>query len=45
MFYKSINERVMGIKLNRDERDAFIEEYKPFIAAAVEKTTGRYVSY
>ena len=45
MFYKSINERVMGIKLNRDERDAFIEEYKPFIAAAVEKATGRYVSY
>lgn len=45
MLYKSINERVMGIKLNSDEKNAFIEEYKPFIAAAVEKTTGRYVSY
>lgn len=45
MLYKSINERVMDIKLNSDEKNAFIEEYKPFIAAAVEKTTGRYVSY
>ena len=45
MFYKSINERVMSIKLNRDKKDAFIEEYKPFIAATVGKVTGRYVSY
>lgn len=45
MFYKSINERVMSIKLTKDEKNAFIEEYKPFIAAAVEKVTGKYVSY
>jgi len=45
MFYESINERVMHIKLVKDEKNAFIEEYKPFIAAAVEKTTGKYVSY
>lgn len=45
MFYKSINERVMHIKLIKDEKNTFIEEYKPFIAAAVEKVTGRYVSY
>ncbi len=45
MFYKSINERVMNIKTKNDEKDTFIEEYKPFIAAAVEKVTGRYVSY
>ncbi|HWR60959.1 MAG TPA: RNA polymerase sigma-I factor [Clostridia bacterium] len=45
MFYKSINERVMKIKDNADEKSIFIEEYKPFIAAAVEKATGRFVSY
>jgi RNA polymerase sigma factor len=45
MLYKSINERVMKIKLNADEKNIFIEEYKPFIAAAVEKATGRFVSY
>jgi RNA polymerase sigma factor len=45
MFYKSINERVMHIKLTKDEKNTFIEEYRPFIAAAVEKVTGRYVSY
>lgn len=45
MFYESINERVMSIKFNKDEKNAFIDEYKPFIAAAVEKATGKYVSY
>lgn len=45
MYYKSINERVMQIKFNTEEKNTFIEEYKPFIAAAVEKATGRYVSY
>jgi len=45
MFYKSINERVIKIKDNADEKNIFIEEYKPFIAAAVEKATGRFVSY
>lgn len=45
MLYKSINERVMHIKLTSEEKNTFIEEYRPFIAAAVEKVTGRYVSY
>ena len=45
MFYESINERVMHIKVDKDEKNTFIEEYKPFIAAAVEKATGRYVCY
>jgi RNA polymerase sigma factor len=45
MFYESINERVMNIKNIKDEKNAFIEEYKPFIASAVEKATGKYVSY
>ena len=45
MFYSSINERVMHIKGTNEEKNTFIEEYKPFIAAAVEKATGKYVSY
>lgn len=45
MFYESINERVTKIRNIKDEKNAFIEEYKPFIAAAVEKATGKYVSY
>lgn len=45
MFSDSINERVMKIKSSSEERSIFIQEYKPFIAAAVEKCTGRYVNY
>lgn len=45
MFADSINEKVMQIKFSQDSRNAFIEEYKPFIAASVERFTGRYVSY
>ncbi|MGE5632127.1 MAG: RNA polymerase sigma-I factor [Caulobacteraceae bacterium] len=45
MFADSINEKVMEIKFSKENRSAFIEEYKPFIAASVEKFTGKYVSY
>lgn len=45
MYYESVNDKVIGIRRTRDEKNAFIEEYKPFIAASVEKATGKYVSY
>jgi len=45
MFADSINEKVMQIKFAKEERSAFIEEYKPFIAASVERFTGKYVIY
>lgn len=41
----NINERVKRIKDNDQEINGFVEEYKPFIAACVEKVTGRYVRY
>lgn len=41
----SINERVKRIKGYDDEINRFVEEYKPFIAACVQKATGRYVKY
>lgn len=41
----SINERVVSLKHNEQEINRFVEEYKPFIAACVEKATGRYVRY
>lgn len=41
----SINNRVAQIKNNDDEVNKLVEEYKPFIAACVEKATGRYVRY
>ena len=45
MFADSINEKAMQIKSEKESRSAFIEEYKPFIAATVERFTGKYVSY
>jgi RNA polymerase sigma factor len=45
MWSITINERVENIKGNEGEINLFIEEYKPFIAACVEKATGRYVRY
>jgi RNA polymerase sigma factor len=41
----SINERVAQLKHDEDEINRFVEEYKPFIAASVEKVIGRYVRY
>lgn len=41
----TINERVEKIKGNKEEINTLIEEYKPFIASCVQKSTGRYVRY
>ena len=41
----SLNDRVMKIKNSKEEINSFIQEYKPFIAASVEKYTHKYVSY
>lgn len=41
----SLNKRVEQIKDNDKEINKLVEEYKPFIAACVEKATGRYVTY
>jgi len=43
--YQSLNERVIRIKANIEEKNRLIEEYKPFIASTVEKHLGRYVEY
>ena len=45
MYSVSINERVEKIKNNDMEINRLVEEYKPFIASCVEKTTGRYMHY
>jgi RNA polymerase sigma factor len=42
---KAIALRVISIKDDPDQLNSFIEEYKPFIASCVQKTTGRYVEY
>ncbi|MDF2592670.1 MAG: polymerase, sigma 28 subunit, SigI [Clostridia bacterium] len=44
-FSETINERVERIRLLKDEKSEFIQEYKPFIASTVEKCVGRYVTY
>ncbi|NLD46756.1 MAG: RNA polymerase sigma factor SigI [Clostridiaceae bacterium] len=41
----TINERVVAIKNDDEQINMLIEEYKPFIAASVERVTGRYVEY
>lgn len=42
---ETINERVVRIRFLKDEKNEFIQDYKPFIAATVEKCVGRYVTY
>jgi RNA polymerase sigma factor len=42
---ETINERVQKIRHLREEKSEFIQDYKPFIAATVEKCVGRYVVY
>jgi RNA polymerase sigma factor len=44
-FSETINERVERIRLLKDEKNEFIQQYKPFIASTVEKCVGKYVSY
>jgi RNA polymerase sigma factor len=45
MYSISINDRVETIKGDDKQINIFVEEFKPFIAASVEKITGKYVSY
>jgi RNA polymerase sigma factor len=42
---ESVNKRVEMIKSHDDDINAFINEYKPFIASCVTKITGRFVRY
>ncbi|MFZ5351196.1 MAG: RNA polymerase sigma-I factor [Bacillota bacterium] len=44
-FKEALNDKVVRIKFNADEKNSFIQDYKPFIAASVEKCIGRYVVY
>ncbi|OGO77082.1 MAG: RNA polymerase sigma-I factor [Clostridiales bacterium GWB2_37_7] len=44
-FSETINERVERIRFLNAEKSEFIQDYKPFIAATVEKCVGRYVTY
>jgi RNA polymerase sigma factor len=41
----AFNERVATLKNNEAEINRLVEEYKPFIAACAEKTSGRYMKY
>lgn len=44
-YSETINERVVRIRFSKDEKNEFIQDYKPFIASTVEKCVGRYVIY
>lgn len=44
-FNETLNEKVVRIKFSKEEINSFIQDYKPFIAATVEKCIGRYVVY
>ncbi len=44
-FNETLNEKVVRIKFSKEDRNNFIQDYKPFIAAAVEKCVGKYVVY
>lgn len=41
----NINNKVIEIRDDKDKLNDFIEAYKPFIAATVQKKIGRFVSY
>lgn len=43
--FSDINSRLVKVKTSMDERNQFIEEYKPFIISVVQKVVGRYVTY
>lgn len=42
---ETLNEKVVRIRLLKEEKNEFIQDYKPFIASTVEKCVGRYVNY
>ena len=45
MLPATINNRVVQIQQNEQDINCFVEEYKPFICACVEKVTGRYTKH
>lgn len=46
MFFKrSLEDRVVKAKKNKEELNKLIEEYKPFIASTVQKKVGKFVKY
>ncbi len=45
MSVSPLDDRIGKIKNDNEEIARFVEEYKPFIAACVEKSVGRYVQY
>lgn len=42
---ETLNEKVVRIRALKEEKNEFIQDYKPFIASTVEKCVGRYVNY
>jgi RNA polymerase sigma factor len=44
-FNETLNEKVVRIKFSKEDTNSFIQDYKPFIAATVEKCIGKYVVY
>jgi len=42
---ETLNEKVVRIRGLKEEKNEFIQDYKPFIASTVEKCVGRYVNY
>ena len=45
MQFAAINAKIENIRMDADELNRFVEEYKPFIAACSEKVAGRYMAY
>lgn len=45
MHFTCVNDRVEKIKLDEEQINKFVQEYKPFIASCTEKMTGRYMRY
>lgn len=46
MFFKSsLEDRVEKAKIDSDEMNKLIDEYKPFIASTIQKKTGRFMEY
>lgn len=40
---KDINQRVLEIRVNHEELNGFMEEFKPFVISTAEKTLNRYI--
>lgn len=42
---QNLNERVIEIKSSEAEINRLLEEYKPFMASCIEKSTGKYIEF